>query len=266
MKSVRIIAALAALLICLASLSACGGYTPTVAEIQKKGTITMATNASFPPFEFTEGVDENGKTNYVGIDIEIFKEIAKDLGVSWEVMDMEFAGIIGAVQTGKADLGIAGMSVTEERKKSVDFTVEYFTSQNVIVVLADNTDINAAADVAGKIIAVQTGTTSDMFASSEDFCPGATVQRYSSFIDAASAVKTGKADCMVVDIMTAGEILAQNSDLRQLEEPLADEAYAIAVQKGNTTLLEAVNNTLNRLISEGKIGEYVEQFTAEAEG
>ena len=266
MKTVRIIAALAALLICLASLSACGGYTPTVAEIQKKGTITMATNASFPPFEFTEGVDENGKTNYVGIDIEIFKEIAKDLGVSWEVMDMEFAGIIGAVQTGKADLGIAGMSVTEERKKSVDFTVEYFTSQNVIVVLADNTDINAAADVAGKIIAVQTGTTSDMFASSEDFCPGATVQRYSSFIDAASAVKTGKADLMVVDIMTAAEILAQNDDLRQLEEPLADEAYAIAVQKGNTTLLEAVNNTLNRLISEGKIGEYVEQFTDEAEG
>ena len=242
MKNIRRIAAVMALIICLGALASCGGYTPTVDEIKKKGVITMATNASFPPFEFTEGVDENGKTNYVGIDLEIFKEIAKDLGVNWEVMDMEFAGIIGAVQTGKADLGIAGMSVNEERKKSVDFTVEYFTSQNVIVCLADNADINTAADVEGKIISVQTGTTSDIFASNQEFCPGATVQRYSSFID------------------------AQNPDLRQLEEPLADEAYAIAVQKGNTTLLEAVNNTLNRLISEGKIGEYVEQFTAEAEG
>ena len=266
MKNIRRIAAVLAFILCLAALVSCGGSTPTVEEIKKRGTITMATNASFPPFEFTDGVDETGATKYVGIDIEIFKEIAKDLGVNYEVMDMEFAGIIGAVQTGKADLGIAGMSVTDERKKSVDFTVEYFTSQNVIVVPASNTEINTAADVEGKIIAVQTGTTSDMFASSEDFCPGATVQRYSSFIDAASAVKTGKADLMVVDIMTAAEILAQNDDLRQLEEPLADEAYAIAVQKGNTTLLEAVNSTLNRLISEGKIGEYVEQYTAASEG
>lgn len=265
MKTVKLLAAVMALVLCLGALASCGS-TPTVDEIKKKGVITMATNASFPPFEFTDGVTESGATNYVGIDIEIFKEIAKDLGVNYEVMDMEFAGIIGAVQSGKADLGIAGMSVTDERKESVDFSVEYFTSQNVIVVLSSNTEINAAADVAGKTIAVQTGTTSDMFASSEDFCPGATVQRYSSFIDAASAVKTGKADAMVVDIMTAGEILAQNDDLRQLEEPLADEAYAIAVQKGNTTLLQAVNATLNRLISEGKIGEYVEQFTATAEG
>jgi polar amino acid transport system substrate-binding protein len=247
----RIVSLIIAALALIAVVSSCGGSVNDVDKIKARGKLIMATNASFPPFEFVDG------SEYVGVDVDMAKEIAADLGVELEIADMEFASIIGAVQTGKADLGIAGMSVNEERKQSVDFSIEYTKSQLYILVKTENTDITGPDGLVNKTIAVQTGTTSDTYASDTE---GATMQRFSSFLDAAQAVKTGKADAMVVDMLTAEAILAENADLKMLEEPLADEGYAIAVAKGNQTLLDAVNATLTRLIDEGKIEEFKTKY------
>ena len=173
---------------------------------------------------------------------------------------MEFDGIVGAVQSGKGAMGVAGMSITEERLKSVDFSIEYVQSKLVILVPAENSTVATPDDLTGKIIAVQTGTTSDIFAT--DMVENATIQRFKNFLDAASALKTGKCDAVVVDEMTAQSILAENADLAQLADPLTEERYAICVQKGNDTLLESINTTLKRLIEEGKIDEYIYNHTA----
>lgn len=258
-KFVKIIALALLTTLCVGVFAACGN-TPTVDSIKKDGKIVMLTNAAFPPFEYVDGSD------IVGVDVDIAREIAADLGVELEIQNMEFDGIVGAVQSGKGAIGVAGMSITEERLKNVDFSVEYIQSKLVVLVSSDNTEITTPDALTGKNIAVQTGTTSDVFASDIE---GAAISRYKSFLDAASALTSGKVDAVVVDEMTAAEILASNSNLVQLADPLTEEKYAIAVQKGNQTLLDAVNATLNRLISEGKIEEYIFNHTAagaEAEG
>ncbi len=248
------IAALTLCALMLCSLLAACGTTPDVDYIKKTGKLVMLTSAGFPPFEYVEG------GQVVGVDVDIANEIAKDLGVSLEVQDMEFAGIVGAIKSGKGSLGIAGMSITEERKQSVDFSIQYVNSKLFILVAAGNDAINTPDDLKGKIIGVQTGTTSDIFASDVE---NATINRYSQFLEAATALTAGKVDAMVVDELTANEIMAANEGkMKMLETPLAEEAYAIAVQKGNTTLLEAVNKTLQRLIDEGKIEEYIYSHSA----
>jgi ABC-type amino acid transport substrate-binding protein len=230
--------------------------TPTVDKIKENGKLIMLTNASFPPFEYIEGGKE------VGIDVDIAKEIAADLGVELEVKDMPFEGIINAIKSGKGSIGVAGMSITEDRLKNVDFSIEYFKSKLFVLVSATETEITTPDNLTGMTIGVQTGTTSDAFASAVE---GAEISRYGSFLDAATALKSGKVRAVVVDELTSEEILAANSDLKRLDQPLADEKYAICVQKGNTTLLEAVNATLTRLLEEGKIDEFIYNHTVKDE-
>ncbi|MFA6947421.1 MAG: transporter substrate-binding domain-containing protein [Eubacteriales bacterium] len=258
-KFIRILTLALIATLCIGAFAGCG-KTPTVDTIRKEGKIVMLTNAAFPPFEYVDGSD------IVGVDVDIAREIAADLGVELEIQNMEFDGIVGAVQSGKGAIGVAGMSINEERLQSVDFSVEYVKSKLVVLVSSDNTEITTPDALTGKSIAVQTGTTSDVFASD---IKDATISRYKSFLDAASALNSGKVDAVIVDEMTAAEILSANAILVQLADPLTEERYAIAIQKGNKTLLDAVNTTLNRLISEGKIDEYIYNHTAagtEAEG
>lgn len=222
--------------------------TPTVDQIKADGKIVMLTNAAFPPFEYTSGGE------VVGVDVDIARAIAADLGVELEIQDMAFEGIINAIKSGKGSIGVAGMSITEDRQKNVDFSVEYIKSKLFVVVMAAETEITSPDKLTGMTIGVQTGTTSDVFASGVE---GAEISRYGNFLDAATALKSGKVRAIVVDELTSDEILAANTDLIRLADPLAEEAYAICVQKGNTTLLEAVNATLTRLLEEGKIDEFI---------
>lgn len=222
--------------------------TPTVDQIKADGKIVMLTNAAFPPYEYISG------GNVVGIDVDIAKEIAADLGVELEIQDMAFDGIINAIKSGKGSFGAAGMSITEERKKNVDFSIEYAQTKLYVLVMATETEIKTPDNLTGMTIGVQTGTTSDTLASGIE---GAQISRYGNFLDAATALKSGKVRAVVVDELTSNEILAANTDLIKLADPLAEEAYAICIQKGNTTLLDAVNATLTRLIESGKIAEYM---------
>lgn len=258
MKNILRIAALAMTLLLAVSAFAACAPTPTVDKIKADGKIVMLTNAGFPPFEYTAGGE------VAGVDVDIAREIAKDLGVELEIQDMAFEGIVTAIKSGKGSMGIAGMSITEERLENVDFSVEYVKSKLFVLVTSKETEIKAPADLTGKTIGVQTGTTSDIFASGVE---GAEISRFGTFLDAATALKSGKVRAVVVDELTSDEILAANKDLVRLADPLAEEAYAICVQKGNTTLLDAINSTLNRLLSEGKIDEFIfNHSAAEAKG
>jgi polar amino acid transport system substrate-binding protein len=167
---------------------------------------------------------------------------------------MAFDGIFNAIKSGKGSIGVAGMSITEDRKKNVDFSIEYAKTKLYVLVMATETEIKTPDNLKNMTIGVQTGTTSDTYASGVE---GAQISRYGNFLDAATALKSGKVRAVVVDALTSDEILAANTDLIRLTDPLAEESYAICIQKGNTTLLDAVNATLTRLIKEGKIDEFM---------
>lgn len=255
--ALRVFSLILALLMLLPFVAACSS-TPTTDVIKSRGKIIMLTNAAFPPFEYT-----TGDGTVVGVDVDIAREIANDLGVELEIMDMAFEGIVTAIKSGKGDIGVAGMSVTEDRLKNVDFSVDYISSKLRVLVLATETEITTPDGLKNQSIGVQTGTTSDVFASGIE---GATISRFGNFLDASTALKSGKVRAVVVDEMTSDEILAANSDIIRLDDALTEEKYAICIQKGNETLLEAINTTLNRLISEGKIDEFIFNHTSTGEG
>ena len=252
MQTTKKIAAGALALSMALSLTACSSYT-TLDQIKEDGKIIMGTNAAFPPFEYTEG------EQIVGVDAEIAAEIAKDLGVELEIKNMDFDSIIPSVTTGKIAFGAAGMTVNEERQKNVDFSIKYVTSSQYVI-LPEDSDITSPDQLEGKKIGVQTGTTGDLYATDE--IEGATVNPYKNALDAAMDLKSGKVDAVIIDKLPAETIVKQNDGLKLLEEPLTEEEYAICVGKGNEELLNAINGTLQRLIDEGKIDEYLEEHNS----
>jgi len=216
--------------------------------------IVMATNAQFPPFEYKDG------SEIVGIDVEIAKEIAKDLGKELKIDDMEFDSIITAVSSGKADMGIAGISINEDRLKNVDFSDTYFEATQVVIVKkGSNITVN---DLDGLKIGVQSGTTGDDYVT-ENF-PSTSPSRFSSAIDAVLTLTTDKIDAVIIDNFTAMALEKQNSDkITILEDKLTSEEYAIAVKKGNKKLLESINKTLARIKEDGTLDKFIDQFTSE---
>ena len=250
-KLIKTIALVLALTFVLLGFAGCSGTDVSVSGIQARGELVMLTNAAFPPFEYVE----DGKE--VGVDIDIANEIAKDLGVTLKVVNMDFDPIVDYIKSGKGDIGAAGMTVTEERKESVDFSIEYVKSKQYVITMKDNTDIKVD-NLDGLTIGVQTGTTGDtVYASDEEYVKAKEVKRYKNALEAASDLKLGRVDCVVIDELPAKKIVEENPELKCEESVWEEEWYAIAVQKGNTTLLEAVNNTLQRLMDEGKIDEYI---------
>ena len=220
-------------------------------ETVQKGKLVMVTNAEFPPYEFH---DQNA---IVGIDVEIAGAIAEQLGLELEIEDIAFDSIIPEIVSGKADIGAAGMTVTEDRKQNVDFSDTYAHATQVIIVKEDS-EIKGVADLEGKIMGVQQGTTGDIYVSG-DYGDEA-VERYAKGMEAVQALAQGKVDAVVIDGEPAKQYIKEVAGLKIIDESYTDEDYAIAIKKGNTAMVEAVNAALAELKSEGKLDEIVAKY------
>ena len=216
-----------------------------------EGVLTMGTNAAFPPYEFYEGEE------IVGIDAEIAGLLAEKLGLKLEIMDMDFSAIVTSVQTGGVDIGLAGMTVTEERLENVNFTNSYATGVQVIIVKEDS-EIASADDLEGKLIGVQEGTTGYTFCS-EDFGEE-NVLAYTNGATAVQNLINGSVDCVVIDQQPAISFVEANEGLKILETEYVIEDYAAAVAKENTALLEALNTALDELIEDGSIQAVLDKY------
>ncbi|MBQ1516718.1 MAG: amino acid ABC transporter substrate-binding protein [Clostridia bacterium] len=272
MKAVkRVIALVLAVVLCIA-FAACGTTTnntsssATGSQESKKATsdaaeakptngkLVMATNASFPPYEYYEN------ETIVGIDAEVAALIADKLGMELEIKDMEFGSIIGAVQTGSVDMGMAGMTVTEDRLVTVDFSDTYATAVQVVIV-KEGSEIQSVDDLTGKKIGVQENTTGDIYAS-EDFGEE-NIKRYSKGNDAVAALAAGIIDAVIIDNEPAKSYVAANDGLAILETSYADEEYAIAISKENTELKEKINKALGELKADGTLDSIIKKYIPE---
>lgn len=233
----------------------------SVKEKDGDNTLVMFTNAEFAPFEYFEG------ENIVGVDVDIANEVAKDLGKELKVEHIDFSSIVPAVLNGKADFGAAGMTITPARMEEVDFSIPYIESIQHIV-YKNGEELKSMEDLKGKKIGVQLGTTGDLAITDainlEDGVlkdSGAEVKTYKNALEASQDLLIGRLDAVVIDKLTAEQIIKNNDDLKT--EILGDisESYGICVKKGNTELLDSINKTLERLIKEGKIKEFIENHS-----
>lgn len=233
---------------------AAAGEFKTVEE----GKLHMATNAAFPPYEMT-----SDKGGYEGIDVEIATLIARKLGLELVVDDMEFGSVIISAQDGKSDIAMAGLTVTEERKKNIDFTESYATGVQVVIVPEDS-DIQTIDDLKNdKKIGCQDGTTGYIYcsASVEDGGYGEDhVTSYTNGAMAVEALKSGKVDAVVIDNEPARAFVAVNDGLRILDTEYLVENYAIGISKNNPELRDAVNNALTELISDGDVDLIIKRY------
>lgn len=215
------------------------------------GKLTMVTNAEFQPYEYHDA------NEIVGIDVDICSAIAEKLGLELEIEDIAFDSIIPELTSGKADIAAAGMTVTEDRKQNVDFSDPYAVAKQVIIV-KEGSDIKSADDLAGKKIGVQQGTTGDIYIT-DDLGDDA-VERYSKGMEAVQALSQGKVDAVVIDNEPAKQFVSEVEGLTIIDSPYTEEEYAIAVKKGNTAMLDAVNGALKDLKDQGKLDEIVAKY------
>ncbi len=259
----------------IACFAACGGNeTPDTDNDQQVEKLVMATNASFPPYEYKEG-DE-----IVGIDAEIAAAIAKELGMELEIVDTEFGSIIGGVQSGKYDMGMAGMTVTPDRLESVNFSNVYAHGVQAVIV-AEDSEYNSYEDFytgfgenedgdtiptgvkEGVKIGVQQDTTGDIYSSSELKDWGfleENVVRYKTGNEAVLALKSGKVTAVIIDNEPAKSYVAATEGLKILEGSYVEEDYAICVAKDNTELLDKINAALVKLTEDGTIPAIIERY------
>ena len=229
-----------------ASTSAAAGELTTV----EAGKLTMATNATFPPYEMTT---DSGEFE----DIDTAKAIADKLGLELQIDDMDFDAALLSVQQGKADIAMAGVTVTDERKAVMDFSDSYATGIQSIIVPNDS-DIASPDDLAGKKIGTQRGTTGYSYCT-DDYGEDSVV----AFDDGATAVQNllaGKVDCVVIDKAPAQEYVKANAGLTILDTEYANEDYAIGLAKDNTALQEALNKALAELKADGTIQSIIDKY------
>lgn len=252
MKKALKIAAIFALIAALVmSFAACGGKTePKDNGETKAEAITFGTNAEFPPFEF---VSSNGGVidNYDGIDMAIAKKIGEDNGAEAKIENMEFDSLLLALQNGQIDAAIAGMTVTEKRQKTVDFSIPYYKATQVMIV--KDADIKTAKDMADKKIVVIQGYTGEECVKKLGF-------EYEAFKKGSEAIlelKNGKCDVVVIDSATAQKYIKDNAELKIVEDEaeFGSEEYAIAVKKGNKDLLDKINASIEKMLADGTISE-----------
>lgn len=220
------------------------------------GKLIMSTNAAFPPYEMTTDSGE-----FEGIDIETAQAIADKLGLELQIDDMDFDAALLAVQQGKADMVMAGVTVTDERQNVMDFTDSYATGIQSIIVKEDS-DIASVDDLAGKKIGTQRGTTGYLYCS-DDF-GDENVVAYDNGLTAVQMLNNGQVDCVVIDNAPAKEFVAANPGLKLLDTAYVEEDYAIGVGKGNTELKDAINTALEELKADGTLQAIVDKYiTAE---
>ena len=232
---------------CTFAMVACGNKT----EETESDVLVMATNAEFPPYEYYDGND------IVGIDAEFAEAIAKKLGMELKIEDMAFDSIIPAVQSGKADFGAAGMTVTEDRMKEVDFSDTYYTGRQVIIVAEDNTEITGPDDLAGKKIGVQQGTTGDIYAT--DDYGDENIERYNKGFEAVQALQQGKIDAVIIDDQPAQTFVKENEGLKILETEYVEEEYALCFKK-DSDLVEKVNKAIAELKKDGTFDAIIDKY------
>ena len=220
---------------------------------RSKGKLIMATNAEFPPYELKEGEE------IVGFDVDMMKAVCDVLGYELQIDDIAFDSIIVAVDTGKADVGVAGMTVTEDRLKNVNFSDAYTTAQQVVLVKGEtpapaaavnDSGIASLDDLDGKAIGVQLGTVGDIYA--EDY-ENATVEKYQKGADAVQALNSGKIDAVIIDEQPAMEFVRKNPGIAILDEKFEPEEYAVAIKKGNDELTNEINGALAQLREDGTL-------------
>lgn len=215
---------------------------------KNENELVLVTEAGFAPYEYYE----DGEIK--GVDIEIAREIAKELGKELVIKDVSFDFVINEVKSGKADFAAAGISITKERSEEVDFTIEYTTSNQVVVVKKESS-IKSFDDIKNKKIAVQLGTVADLYV--EKNYKDATVVSHKKYLSAVEDVKTGKADCIIMDELPAKEIVKENDNLIILDGILFQDKYGMIVKKGNDELKESINTVLERIINDGTIEQLI---------
>ncbi len=233
------------------STAAVSGDSVATFTTVNEGVLTMATNAQFAPYEFYDG------SEIVGIDAEIAKAVADKLGLELKIEDMEFNSIIGSVQSGKVDMGLAGMTVTEERKQSVNFTESYATGIQSIIV-KEGSDIKSKEDLDGKKIGVQLSTTGDIYAVGDYGAEN--VEEYNKGADAVQALITDKVDCVIIDNEPAKAFVADNEGLVILDTDYTTEEYAACLSKDNEALLNAVDGAIKELKEDGTIQSILDKY------
>lgn len=243
-----------ALVMALGLLSGCGSSnsdsnTPSGddASDAAKTKLVVATSPDFPPFESLEG------SEVVGIEVDILKKVAEKMGMELDLQQMDFDSVIPGVQAGKFDLGMSGITVTDKRKENVDFSSVYFMAAQAIVVTADS-GIIGKADLEGKKVSIQTGTTA------EEYCMGNgyEVLAFTANNDAAAALTAGKVDAWVVDNEVA-LAMAPELGLTVLDEAMTSEPYAFAFQKGSE-LVAPFNEALDALLADGTVEQIFQQY------
>lgn len=231
------------------------GAEEAVEDVLADGVLTVGTNAEFPPFEY---VDDNGEPD--GFDIALIKAIGEKLGVSVEVENMEFESLVSSIGS-KIDVAIAGMTVTDERKGSVDFSDPYYEAVQFVIVPAGS-EIATVEDLVGKTIGVQLGTTGDFIAS--DDIADTTVNQYNKGVDAVNDLLNGRVDCVIIDknpaLVFASKFEDQLVALDGAQFEFGVEEYAIALPKGDTALAEKINAALEEIKADGTFDKLVETY------
>ena len=224
---------------------------PAAVKTVQEGKLVMCTNAEFPPYEYHDN------NTIVGIDADICAAIAEKMGLELEIEDIAFDSIIPEISSGKADIGAAGMTVTEDRKQNVDFSETYARASQVIIV-TENSEVKGMDDLKGKKVGVQTGTTGDIYVTGDlgDEC----VERYAKGMEAVQALSQTKIDAVVIDGEPAKKYISEVPGLKILDESYTDEEYAIAIRKGNTELLDAVNKAIGELKADGTLDAIVAKY------
>ena len=225
-------------------------------NLKEKGKIVIGTSADYPPYEFHKSID--GKDTIVGFDIEVAKEIAKDLGVELEIKDMKFDGLLAALETGNIDFVAAGMTPTEERKKNVGFSKVYYTAvQCVVVRTEDKGTIKSLEDLKNKKVGVQKGAIQEELATKQ--LTNSEIKPLGKVSDLMLSLDTKKVDAVIVELPVAMSYVQKNTSLALSEIQLKteEEGSAIAVKKGNEDLVSAINTTIDRLLSDKSIDKFV---------
>jgi polar amino acid transport system substrate-binding protein len=228
-------------------LAACGGG----GSDGDKPQLVMATNAAFPPFEF---VNEAGE--FDGFDVHLARAIADILGKELVISDMEFTAALAAVTTGQADVAIAAITIRADRLETMDFSIPYFET-TIVAIVPDDSEIVTPADLSDKRIAVQFGTTSDLFC--EDYLPEAEITRLNRAPDTVLELNNGRVDAIVVDRAVADQFINDNPGLRILDEPLGSESYGIAMNKGSDLRIP-INDALQQLKNSGEYQRIYNMF------
>lgn len=238
-----------------ASTATTTGKGRTLEEIKESGKLVMLTNAEFPPYEY---LGDSGKVE--GVDVALCQKIADEIGVELEIVNMDFDGLVMALKAGKGDIVAAGMSITPEREKEVDFTVPYVDTTLYIVVPEGDTSVTSVDDLADKRVAVQEGTTSDLYVTDASVKE---VLRYKSSSDAAAAIKSGMADVMVMDDLTAQNVSNAIGGITILEDiEVSHEQYAMAINKGTEDFLEVVNTVLQKSVDDNEVTSLISEYMA----